>query len=281
MKDKKNTNFLFRNFVSTLTLFAFIVVFITGIFLFVTPAGRIAHWTGWRLAGLTKDQWSAVHICFAITMVIASILHIYLNFKPLVNYFKNCATKKFSFRPEWLTSLVIIIAVYAGTIAEIPPFSSIISLNDHIKYSWDEPGRRAPIPHAETMTLKELSKKASLDVESAIANLKAANIEPASPESVILDLAQEHGMTPERVYRIAIGDKMPINGKSGSGYGGSGRGFGRMTLEQFCETENIDLQKAIETLNSQGISAKSNSTLKELANQSMTTPGQIAEMLRK
>lgn len=167
MDNAKKSHFSFRSFVSTLTMFSFVMVIFAGAILFVTPPGRVANWTGWKLIGLGKDQWISVHICFAIIFLIASTLHIYLNFKPLMNYFTNRATKKFSFRPEWLAAAVITSAVLLGTLAAIPPFSSVMSIRHRLKFSWDESARRDSMPHYEAITPARLEKNAELDLDAA------------------------------------------------------------------------------------------------------------------
>ena len=36
------------------------IVLTSGVILYVTPQGRVAHWTGWTLLGLGKEQWRAL-----------------------------------------------------------------------------------------------------------------------------------------------------------------------------------------------------------------------------
>jgi uncharacterized protein DUF4405 len=69
MSEPKTYRFQFRALVSVLTTVSFVTLATSGIILFITPPGRIAHWTGWRFWGLTKTQWSSVHIWFALLFV--------------------------------------------------------------------------------------------------------------------------------------------------------------------------------------------------------------------
>jgi hypothetical protein len=281
MSDKKNNGIGLRSFVSVLLMFSSGILVLTGIILFITPPGRVAHWTGWRMLGLNKEQWGAVHICFSICVIIASILHIYLNFKPLMNYFKNRVTKKFSFRIDWFAAAVLCIAIFAGAVAAIPPFSSIMTINKDIKFSWEKPTEKAPIPHAETLTLVDLAKKADLDLDSMIANLKKAEMGPAKPETVLKQLAKKYKMTPMQVFKVATGEIFGKPGKSVSepaACDGQKRGLGKKTLKQFCEEENIDITAAIEKLKASGIEASENDNLKVLADKALTNPSAIAKI---
>ena len=281
MSEKKNSGLGLRSFVSVLLTFSFAVLVFTGIILFITPPGRIAHWTGWKILGLGKEQWGAVHICFSICVIIASILHIYLNFRPLLSYFKDRLTKKFAFRLDWFAALILCIAVFAGAVAAIPPFSSIMNINDRIKFSWEKPAEKAPIPHAETMTLADLAKKADLDLDLLLENLEKAEIIPAKPETVINQLARKYKMTPMQIYKIAIGE---LSGKPGRTFSPAGtrngqkRRIGKKTLKQFCEEENIDIIAAIEKLKQAGINADGNDNMRALADRAMTNPGEIAKI---
>ena len=50
-----------RGFVSfTLTL-SFIILSLSGIVLYIMPYGRVAYWINWGIAGLSKDDWDAIH----------------------------------------------------------------------------------------------------------------------------------------------------------------------------------------------------------------------------
>jgi hypothetical protein len=281
MSEKKNNGIGLRSFVSVLLMFSSGILVLTGIILFITPPGRVAHWTGWRILGLNKEQWGAVHICFSICVIIASILHIYLNFKPLMNYFKNRVTKKFSFRIDWFAAAVLCIAIFAGAVAAIPPFSSIMTINKDIKFSWEKPTEKAPIPHAETLTLADLAKKADLDLGSMIANLKKAEMGPAKPETVLKQLAKKYKMTPMQVFKVATGETFSKPGKPVSepaACDGQKRGLGKKTLKQFCEEENIDITAAIEKLKASGIEASENDNLKVLADKALTNPSAIAKI---
>ena len=45
-----------RSLIAFLVTWAFAVLTVTGIVLYIVPQGRIAYWTHWSLAGLDKEQ---------------------------------------------------------------------------------------------------------------------------------------------------------------------------------------------------------------------------------
>ena len=281
--DKSENGFKFRNFVSVVLTITFLTMGLTGLALFVTPPGRFAHWTGWRLVGLDKDQWGAMHICFGAVFIVASILHLYLNWKPLLNYFKGQVSKKFALRGEWILALALCVLVFAGTLAEIPPFSSVTALNSKIKFGWEKLEQRAPIPHAETLALGELAKLFDMELETLVENLHIAGIKEATSETTLNELGKIHNMAPDAAYRIALGkmERPKGVGQSQGCGGGQKRGLGKKTVGQFCKEESIAVNDALANLSAAGIEASANETLRELANKAGATPGTIAAIIEK
>jgi hypothetical protein len=144
MDREAKQRFNWRGFVSVATGLSFLVMSITGIVLFITPKGRVAHWVEWRMLGLTKDQWGGLHIWFSLIFMVMAAFHIYLNWKPLLNYFRDRVRRTYALRREWLFSLIICGIVFAGTLADVAPFSSLLVWNELIKNSWEVPGQQAP-----------------------------------------------------------------------------------------------------------------------------------------
>ena len=279
MNQAKRMTFSGRGLVSVATTLGFAALLITGVVLYVTPPGRVANWTGWRLLGLTKDQWGALHMCFGAGFLVATGFHIYLNWRPLLNYFKSRLTRRFALRGDWVLALVLFGVVWVGTLAEVPPFSSLVALNETIKNSWEEEETRAPIPHAELLTLAELATEVGTDPDAMIARLRAKGIAVESPAIVMGDLAQAHGLTPRELHAIAVG---PAAGERGPG-GGAGRGgggMGRKTLARYCADEGRDLGVVLEQLRDVGIEAGAEMTLREIAEDNGMRPFDLAEILK-
>lgn len=271
MKTKLKRRFQWRSFVSVLTAFSFIGLTFTGIILFVVPPGRIANWTGWTLLALTKDQWIALHDWFAIIFVVTAIFHLYNNLKPFISYFKSKTTKIFSLRPEWTMALIVCFAVCVGAIVNIAPFSTLMAWNESIKSGWDTPSQQAPIPHAELLTMNELAQQVSdVDIETMLANLERQGIEVNSPDVVIGELAQSINMIPAQLYQIALGQSDTRGGR-----------FGQMTLKQYCEQINLDVEEAVKKLNDAGFKAKLEMTIREIADSAGVHPSEIRTVLNQ
>jgi hypothetical protein len=302
MGNETKKQFNWRSFISVLTALSFIGMAFTGIILFVVPPGRVANWTGWTLLGLTKHEWIGLHDWFSIIFVVASVIHLYLNWKPFVSYFKSKATKAFALRGEWAAAVVVCVVVFAGTLGDIRPFSSLLEWNENIKHSWESPQQRAPIPHAELMSLDELAKQVQgVSLETMLSNLKAAGIEVESADIVLGELAEAYNMTPVSLYDIALGRSVGgrggrgqgghgaggggqrtgshEDGSSGRGGGGGGRGLGRMTLRQYCEEISLDVKAAVKKLDDAGFKAGPDMTIRDIADSAGRHPSEIRMVL--
>ncbi len=286
----KRASFQWRAMVSVLVGFAFVVLVVTGLVLFISPPGRIANWTDWSIATLTKSEWGAVHVSFGVLFLIASLLHIVFNWRPLIGYFKNRLTRRLSFRPEWAVAVLLGVGIFAGTKADLPPFSALAALEERFKASWDEPSQRAPIPHAELLTVAELAEQGGVDLETAATRLRASKVSDFAADTVIADLAEASGLPAQRIYEIMVPPSQGhqgrgqggggVRGASGPG-GGSGRGMGWKTLEQFCADEGISIADATARLQVKDISASRDQTLREIAVENgFDRPFELLELLR-
>ena len=263
---------------------------LTGIILFVVPPGRIANWTGWTIFGLTKHQWIGLHIWLSSVFTVAAVVHLYLNWCPMVSYLKSRASQSFAFRMEWVSAMLICGVVTIGTLADITPFSSLLAWNEAIKHRWDDSGRRAPVAHAEMLTLAELANQVDgIDLGKIIANLSARGIQVESAECVVGDLAAAHNMTPHQLYEIAVGKTATGRAGGGSGAGrhgqgggqehGSGQGIGRMTLKQYCTENGLDLNAVMEKLQRRGLESSAEMTIRGIVDAAGTHPSEIRGLL--
>jgi len=284
MSKDTNKQFSWRSFVSVLTAASFIGMVFTGVILFVVPPGRVANWTGWTLLALTKHQWIGLHDWLSIVFVIASGFHLYLNWRAFVSYFKSRITRAFALRAEWALAMVVFVVVFVGTIVEVAPFSTLMAWNESIKHGWDSPRQRAPIPHAELLTLTELAEKVpDVDLETMLKNIQTQGIEVESADVVLGTLAEVSSLTPARLYNIALGQggsgHRPDAQAGGGGRGGAGRGFGQMTLGQYCRQASLDIDTAIGKLNKEGFRAEADMTVREIADSVGAHPSEIRGIL--
>jgi hypothetical protein len=116
--------------------FSFLIMSFTGIVLYIAPSGRVSRWLDWHLFGLDKIQYQELHTTSMVIFLIFGILHIYYNWKSIVNYMKD-SSKKISFtKKEFLIAFILNVLFVIGTLTLIQPFKGFIDLGNNIKNSW-------------------------------------------------------------------------------------------------------------------------------------------------
>ncbi len=282
--------FRWRAMTSVLIAASFAILLFSGIMLFVSPPGRVANWTNWTILGLRKHEWIGLHIWFSLLFLLVAFFHIFFNWRPLLNYFKDRITRRVAFRWEWVVAVAICGGVYGGTRAGVPPFSSLLAFNERVKESWDQPQQRAPIPHAELLTLAELAQKAGVELAVATNRLQAAGIKGVDPAMVVQEIADKNNRSAHQVYQMlsveSTRGEQHGGGKGGGGYGGygggkAGGGPGRKTLTEFCKDEGLDVAQVIARLQAKGMKATANETMREIAvNNGYSRPYELMDIIR-
>ena len=302
-------SFKTRNFVSLFIAWTGLISIISGIILYLAPAGRVAFWVDWHFWGLTKKQWEAVHTVSSFFLMIFIIWHLILNWKVFVNYMKDKA-KKISFTvPELSSSILIAIVLTVMSIYSIPPVSYIMDFGEYLTQSWETKTSSPIIPHAERLTLKEFCAKINLPVERAIKRLRAYNVKNVSPDKTLEEIAKENNLAPKDIADILNFQKqfnktVPVsveensagisNGKSERSAGRMRYGqnashpsnfrglmyIGKMTLKEFCEKTGIDIIKAKSLLKSRGFGdVDENAVLRDIARENGLMPRELGEMI--
>ena len=274
--------FQWRALISVLVALCFLMMAVTGIVLFISPPGRVANWTNWSILGLRKGEWGGIHIWFGLLFLVVSVWHLALNWRPMLNYFKNRRRRSFSLRKEWLVACGIVVGIFIGTKAGLAPFSSLLAWNESVKQSWEQPQTRAPIPHAELLTLRELAAMAGTEVPVALVRLEAAGVKGATGDTVVAKIADQANVPAAQVYEI-IASNLAKAGAGGHGPGGGGGagGPGNKTLVQFCADEGIEVSVAQERLAAKGFKAEPSQTLRELAvAHGFSRPFELIEIIR-
>lgn len=221
MDTKKQKKFNWRAFVSLYVTFSFIIMVISGIVLYLSPAGRIAKWTHVYILGLEKESWQAIHIIFTFLFVIAGGFHIWYNWKPFTSYLRTKIQQNISLRKELFTSSLVVLFLLVATLANIPPFSTVIEFGETLTDSWATEQTEPPVPHAESMTFVELAAAIDKPVEGLMENLHNSGIS-ANKNEIVKDVATRNDLTPLEVF-----EKMKTVKTVSPSSPYAGRGLGR------------------------------------------------------
>lgn len=266
--------FRWKAFVSLYILFSFVVLGLSGLVLYVAPPGRIANWSIWRLALLSKAQWQAVHTIFAFVFLVAASVHLYFNWKVVLAYLRAKLDSGVQMKRELSAASAIGLLLLVLTIAGVPPFSSVMEAGDTIKNAWAGPAKEPPIPHAEELTVAKLAESAKVPEAQARENLQKHGVIVERPDQTVKQIAAVNQLTPEQVYQ-----RMYADGAKPAGAPGQGGGWGRKTVADICAQYNVAPATGLERLKAAGFTATASTALKELAVGSGRTPSDIAQLI--
>ena len=261
----------------------FVMLVITGAVLFLAPPGRIANWTDWRILALGKHDWIDLHIWFALVFLLAGLCHLWLNWKPLISYFKSRATKRLGLRWEWIAAGVVCLGIFAGTRSEIPPFSTVLAWNEQLKAIWDKPTEQAPICSRRTAQPGRTGQASQIAWETAQERLVNAGLEGVTTEVEVRVLADQNRVAPARVYELITGDSIQqrVQSKGGNAQEG-GSGYGWRTLRSVCDELGTNLTDAQARLNEKGIDAAPDETLRDIAVRAgYNRPSELMDAIRQ
>lgn len=194
-------------------MLSFILLVVTSVVLYIVPQGRVAFWMDWRLWGLTKVQWSNIHITTGLLFIISIFLHIYYNWKPMMAYLKNRACKTGLFNINFNIALLVTFSVVMGTYFQVPPMSSVIQFGEEIKQKANVECGAPPYGHAELSSLKTFVSKLGLDLNKSRELLEKAGIKFESETHTIKEIALKNGITPQQMYEV-IKPKSPAGAGS-------------------------------------------------------------------
>jgi len=282
----KKNKFKFRAFTALIVLWSFVIENVTGIVLYIVPPGRIAHWTNWKLWGFTKEQWAALHTIFGYIFLIFAVIHIYYNWKAILNYIKQKIKAGLRLRLELVGSLVLIVLVFVATAISVPPFSSVMDFGEKMKNSWEESRQEPFIPHAELMSFDEFTNQIGILKERAINILENEGIRIRDTSNLIRDIAKDNDTSPVALYEIlkkelTTEEKEKFDDITSQKRKSTGGGYGWKTLENLSQELNIPLQDILDFLRSKGIEAEKDGVIRNVAEKNGLKAYELVEMIQK
>jgi len=290
-----------RRLVSLTALLSFVFLALTGIMLFFSPQGRVAYWSGWRLFGLSKEQIGYVHTTFMVLFLVSGIWHIVYNWKPIVHYLKDRTKKVKVFTPEFSVAFALCAVFLVGTLAGLAPFRQFLDLSDGIKVYWEAKNGSPPWGHAELSPLGrfcrrmedferlENQRQVTIDCAEAVAALREAGVEVEDESQQLLDIARANSTTPQALAEIIVSVARPREpGLASTGpREQAGRfampysGLGRLTLREYAERYEADLEEALSILSEMGFQVDPDRRLREEADRLGTNPQGIIRLLNQ
>lgn len=135
--ERKKKTFKWRGMTTFVLILSLIFETVSGIVLYIVPSGRVARWTGWTLWGLSKGEWQALHIIFALVLLLIIVAHLYFNWRVVAHFFWSKVKGAVNLKAELAVASLITLFIFVGTLWNLPPFSNIIDFGRQARHSWD------------------------------------------------------------------------------------------------------------------------------------------------
>lgn len=267
-----------RKITSLTLLLSFMLLVLTSLVLYVVPEGRVAYWSDWRWLWLSKTQWGDVHTNSGCLFLVAGLVHLFYNWKPIMHYLKNRAKQLQLFSPALMIALIINVVVVSGTLLKAPPFQSILDFGHSFKEAAAVAYGEPPYGHAELSPLRLFAKRIALDLDAIQRNLTKAGIQFTDPNQTILAIAQANDLTPKAVYAAMETDTTSLQERA-SLPESPVAGTGQKAIGDLCRQYGLDEHKILAALAAKGIKAESRQSLKEIAAAHGIDPHSIYELI--
>ncbi len=270
----------FRRVVSLLSLLSFLLLMVTSVVLYIVPEGRVAYWANWTLWGMTKSQWTDVHLNLGVLFLAAFCLHLWYNWGPLTSYMRNAARRMVVLTREFNVALVLTALVVAGTLWQVPPLSSIVALSESFKAQAARTYGEPPYGHAELSTLRTFARQTGLDLERAMAALDAAGIDYRDADQTLKEIAEANAMPPKALNEIMRpaartvepGAAMPEIAPPGTG---------NRPLADLLAEYGLHFPVVQRYLADHGVPAEAGQTLKAIAEAAGKSPTDVYQLVRE
>ncbi len=268
-------SFSWRIFISFGLLLSFLMLLVSGVILYISPPGRVANWTDWRMLGLTKTGWENQHAIFGFAFALLSIFHLFvINWKAFFSYLKTKTSAGLKSPLELSGSVLLALLFGIGTFYSLQPFSAIVDFGNSVSASWEKREMQPPVPHAENMTLVELALQPGLggDAEILKAKLEKAGFMVDSVQQTLGEIALKNHTTAEKVY-------VPLAPEKSGARKLPAEGLGRKTLQEVADDAGISALSLQLALKQKGVEAEPDMTLKSIAEKNGIEMNALRQML--
>ncbi|PTV94836.1 uncharacterized protein DUF4405 [Rhodobacter aestuarii] len=116
--------------------FTFLGLALSGLAIALAPAGRLATQLHWTLLGLSRAQWESLHLTLGMFFLLAAGWHIWLHWSVITNLLWSARARVICHRREVGLALVLVGALSALAIADLPPANWLTDTSDYFKRSF-------------------------------------------------------------------------------------------------------------------------------------------------
>ena len=245
------------------------MISVSGVVLWFSPKGRIAHWTNWMLWGFDKEEWAALHTVFVTVFLIASVFHLLVfNWTAFWGYLKR-REQQFRYKWEMVGTTVLFVFLLIGVVTNLSPVMGVYNLGEHLRERYEVAENEPPIPHAELLTVAQFAE-AVLDTPTAVLMTRLAHRGFAAQDSneTFESLADRFNVAPSAIFAAVQTEgagRTAITAAGGMEGYPTGSGLGRKSLVQAVRGSGVEPDSALARLSRAGITdAGRDETLRDI-----------------
>jgi hypothetical protein len=275
---QSSKKFSWRVFSSFGLTYSFILIVLTGVVLYIAPAGRVSRWIRWELTWLDRTEWIAVHTVFSYVFIGFACFHLLVfNWKAFLSYLKRKASGANHKTRELFWASTITIVVFLGTVLHLPPFGTVMDAGNYLSGLWGRSDFKAPFPHTEKMTIQELTERIPFLYEGeAFDRLSRADIQVSERNQSLDEIGEANSMSPLEVLKLMLGDEISFHLQTAGQMD-----TGALRLKDIAVLIRRGDMEILDALKKFGMIYTLDDQLNDIAKAHGTTPGRILRMIKE
>ncbi len=199
-KPARKKWFSLRATVSLTLLSTFLILVASGAILFLSPRGQVARWSAWQVWGISREEWTRIHLNSAGMMLLLSVFHLLLNWRLLSSYLQRAVRLSLPGKAELLIAVGLAGLCFIGSARLWPGFQLLPKWRDQLRSQWESRLFAPPVAHLEEWSLGKLAAAAGVDPQELVAAGKELGATELSDQSTLADLASQTGQSPREVF---------------------------------------------------------------------------------
>jgi len=207
--------------VSFALAFAFLVMVVSGIVVYLAPKGRDARMMQWEYSGWDRQEWVDVHITSCLLFLVLGLMHVFYNWRVLRGYLYSKARRDINHWKELLVAMALTGVVLVGTLHGWPPMNRLLLWRQEWKHRHSEPGPRALRGRVEEASLADMAWQISVSPDELLESLRKEGCRVVDAERPLGALAADNGVSSAELFASLV-KHHPELGRP-PGQGGSGR----------------------------------------------------------
>ena len=156
---------------------------------------------------MDKQHWEAVHTVFVLLALVTALVHLWYNWKPLINYVRSKASlilpsgRRVPLVREFLAASAVASVVLCAAIMQWQPLALLIDLRSDIKdgkYALSAP---PPVADADRMSILALCEATGMSEQSVAEKARTHGIAAEDLSLTLGAIAEKHSLSPEGLYQ--------------------------------------------------------------------------------